>query len=401
MPPGRPDRRGQEVGAARPWRRGLPDRPEVELHAQGGFPVKVRRLQHRRRRARHLQGSRPPALRSAFAIEGMIIAGYAVGAKRGYNYIHGEIFEIYQRFEEALDQARAAGYLGHNILGFGFSASTSSRTTAGAPTSAARKPACSNPSRARRASRATSRLSRRTSASTASRPRSTTPKPSPRFPSSSAWAARPTSTSASPTTAAPSCSRCRATSIVRATTKCRWARLSPTARNGRRHARRAQAQGGDPRRFLGAGAACRRDDGLHHGLRLDCQGRLDARLRRGDRDGRDGVHGQGAGASVLLLLRGVLRPMHALPRRQRLAVSRRASHRARRGPSRGPRSAESRHRQHDGQDHLRAGRCRRVPGAQLHQALRSEFEYHIENKKCLVDPEVQRMGSGFFKAGAA
>ena len=33
--------------------------------------------------------------------------------------------------------------------------------------------------------------------------------------------------------------------------------------------------------------------------------------------------------------------------------------------------------------------------------FKSEFEYHIENKKCLVDPETQRMGSGFFKAGAA
>jgi NADH-quinone oxidoreductase subunit F len=33
--------------------------------------------------------------------------------------------------------------------------------------------------------------------------------------------------------------------------------------------------------------------------------------------------------------------------------------------------------------------------------FRSEFEYHIENKKCLVDPDVQRAGSGFFKAGAA
>ena len=53
-------------------------------------------------------------------IEGMIIAGYAVGAGRGYNYIHGEIFEIYERFEAALEQARAAGYLGSNILGSGF-----------------------------------------------------------------------------------------------------------------------------------------------------------------------------------------------------------------------------------------------------------------------------------------
>ena len=52
-------------------------------------------------------------------IEGMIIAGFAVGAGRGYNYIHGEIFEIYDRFEAALAEARAAGYLGKNILGSG------------------------------------------------------------------------------------------------------------------------------------------------------------------------------------------------------------------------------------------------------------------------------------------
>ena len=54
-------------------------------------------------------------------IEGMIIAGYAMGAERGYNYIHGEVWEVYTRFEEALDQARAAGFLGENILGSGFS----------------------------------------------------------------------------------------------------------------------------------------------------------------------------------------------------------------------------------------------------------------------------------------
>ena len=54
-------------------------------------------------------------------IEGMIIAGYAMGATRGYNYIHGEIFSIYERFEEALDEARAAGYLGRNICGSEFS----------------------------------------------------------------------------------------------------------------------------------------------------------------------------------------------------------------------------------------------------------------------------------------
>ena len=54
-------------------------------------------------------------------IEGMIIAAYAMGISVGYNYIHGEIFGSYDRFEEALEEARAAGYLGHQILGSGFS----------------------------------------------------------------------------------------------------------------------------------------------------------------------------------------------------------------------------------------------------------------------------------------
>ena len=54
-------------------------------------------------------------------IEGMIIAGYAMGAGRGYNYIHGEVWAVYQRFEAALEEARAAGFLGKNILGSEFS----------------------------------------------------------------------------------------------------------------------------------------------------------------------------------------------------------------------------------------------------------------------------------------
>ncbi|MHB1101106.1 MAG: NADH-quinone oxidoreductase subunit NuoF, partial [Burkholderiales bacterium] len=54
-------------------------------------------------------------------IEGMIIAAYAMGIKTGYNYIHGEIFEVYERADEALEEARAAGFLGDNILGSGFS----------------------------------------------------------------------------------------------------------------------------------------------------------------------------------------------------------------------------------------------------------------------------------------
>ena len=53
-------------------------------------------------------------------IEGMAIAAYAMGITVGYNYIHGEIFSIYEQFEEALEEARSAGFLGPNILGSGF-----------------------------------------------------------------------------------------------------------------------------------------------------------------------------------------------------------------------------------------------------------------------------------------
>jgi NADH-quinone oxidoreductase subunit F len=54
-------------------------------------------------------------------IEGMAIAAYAMGTTVGYNYIHGEIFRVYERFEAALEEARAAGYLGDRILGSDFS----------------------------------------------------------------------------------------------------------------------------------------------------------------------------------------------------------------------------------------------------------------------------------------
>jgi len=53
-------------------------------------------------------------------IEGMAIAAYAMGCTRGYNYVHGEIWEIYERCEEALREAYDAGFVGNNILGSDF-----------------------------------------------------------------------------------------------------------------------------------------------------------------------------------------------------------------------------------------------------------------------------------------
>jgi NADH-quinone oxidoreductase subunit F len=51
-------------------------------------------------------------------VEGMAIAGYAMGATVGYNYMRGEFMdEPYRRFEQALKEAYAEGYLGKDILG--------------------------------------------------------------------------------------------------------------------------------------------------------------------------------------------------------------------------------------------------------------------------------------------
>jgi NADH-quinone oxidoreductase subunit F len=53
-------------------------------------------------------------------IEGMAIAGYAMGATVGYNYLRGEFHhEPFERFEQALKEAYEAGLLGENIKGSG------------------------------------------------------------------------------------------------------------------------------------------------------------------------------------------------------------------------------------------------------------------------------------------
>lgn len=54
-------------------------------------------------------------------IEGALIAAYAIGAKTIYNYFRGEYMDAGYAFEEALQEAYAAGLIGENILGSGFS----------------------------------------------------------------------------------------------------------------------------------------------------------------------------------------------------------------------------------------------------------------------------------------
>jgi NADH-quinone oxidoreductase subunit F len=66
-------------------------------------------------------------------IEGMAIAGYAIGATVGYNYMRGEFHhEPFERFEAALAEARAAGLIGRDILGSGVDFELHSHLGAGA-----------------------------------------------------------------------------------------------------------------------------------------------------------------------------------------------------------------------------------------------------------------------------
>ncbi|NPV69126.1 MAG: NADH-quinone oxidoreductase subunit NuoF [Firmicutes bacterium] len=65
-------------------------------------------------------------------IEGMAIAGYAVGSSQGFIYIRGEYTLSIERLERAIKQAREMGLLGKNILGAGFDFDIEIRTGAGA-----------------------------------------------------------------------------------------------------------------------------------------------------------------------------------------------------------------------------------------------------------------------------
>lgn len=65
-------------------------------------------------------------------LEGMAIAGYAIGASKGYAYIRGEYPLAIKRIEAAIKQANKLGLLGKNILGSTFSFEVEVRIGAGA-----------------------------------------------------------------------------------------------------------------------------------------------------------------------------------------------------------------------------------------------------------------------------
>ncbi|HNS31866.1 MAG TPA: NADH-ubiquinone oxidoreductase-F iron-sulfur binding region domain-containing protein [bacterium] len=65
-------------------------------------------------------------------LEGMLVAGYLVGAQKGYFYIRAEYPLAISRVQKAVDDAQEYGLLGNNILGSDFSFSIEIRLGAGA-----------------------------------------------------------------------------------------------------------------------------------------------------------------------------------------------------------------------------------------------------------------------------
>jgi NADH-quinone oxidoreductase subunit F len=65
-------------------------------------------------------------------IEGMVIAGRAIGSNQGYIYIRGEYRYLFKFVDDAIAEAYAKGYLGKNILGTGFNFDVCTHTGAGA-----------------------------------------------------------------------------------------------------------------------------------------------------------------------------------------------------------------------------------------------------------------------------
>ncbi|MFF4245531.1 NAD(P)H-dependent oxidoreductase subunit E [Streptomyces sp. NPDC001822] len=65
-------------------------------------------------------------------IEAMTIAGYAIGAQRGFVYLRGEYPRAHERLDNAITRARARGLLGPDVLGQGYAFDIEIRRGAGA-----------------------------------------------------------------------------------------------------------------------------------------------------------------------------------------------------------------------------------------------------------------------------
>ena len=232
-------------------------------------------------------------------IEGMAIGGYAMGARVGYNYIHGEIWDEPTSASRRRSRRRTRP------------ASSARTSSAAASTST-----CYNHHGA-----GAYICGEETALLESLEGKKGQPRFKPPFPASFGLYGKPTTINNTETFAAVPCDPAQRRRVVpeprqaeqrrhqdllgvgprraaRATTKCTlgtpFAKLLEMA-GGMRDGRKLKAviPGGSSMPVLPADD----DDGDRHGLRLDRQGRLDAGLGRGDRHGRDALHGECAASA--------------------------------------------------------------------------------------------------------
>ena len=303
-------------------------------------------------------------------IEGMAIAGYAIGAKVGYHYMRGEFMdEPATRFEDALKEAYEAGLLGKDIQGSGIDFDLYNHLGAGAYI-----------------------CGEETALLESLEGKKGLPRFKPPFPAGYGLYGRPTTINNTESLASvPTILRMGA----------RWFLEIGKPNNGGTkvfsvtgHVERpgnfevplgtpfpdllalagGMWKGRDLKAVIPGGSsvpvlpgevmmACTMDyDSIS-------KAGLAAGLGRGDRHGRDHLHGAGAAAHLTLLLCRVLRSMYPLPGRHGLAVPDVDAHRRRPGTGRGPRQARRCGQEDRRPDHLRVRRCRGHAGPELHQAL--------------------------------
>jgi hypothetical protein len=129
----------------------------------------------------------------------------------------------------------------------------------------------------------------------------------------------------------------------------------------------------------------RRDDETDMDYDSIAKAGLDAGLRGGDRHGRDHLHGAALERPVVLLFRGILRPVHALPARAPAGCIR-VVHAIENGQGRWKDLAllDNVADNIAGRTICALGDAAALPVKSFLKHFRHEFVHHIEHKNCLV-----------------
>jgi NADH-quinone oxidoreductase subunit F len=271
-------------------------------------------------------------------IEGMAIGGYAMGATVGYNYIRGEFLaEPVPRFEAALAEAYEAGLLGRNIKGSGVDFDLHTFVGAGAYI-----------------------CGEETALLESLEGKQGKPRFKPPFPANFGLYGKPTTINNTQSLASRADDPAQGREVVRRSRRPQLRRhgdllgLRPrqarqlraaarhpvprAARDLRRHARRAQAQGRDPGGSSVPVLPAERS-WTARWTTTRCARRARRRLGAVIVMDETTCMVQGARAHLALLQGRVLRPVHAVPRGHGLDEPRAPPHPGRQGAHRGPRPA--------------------------------------------------------------